>query len=324
MSAGANFSIGVDFGGTYVKLALVRFEDKTAKIEKFSSFLTKDYNRDDLIEQLVIRIIKLKAGSNYKDNQVRGVGIGMPGRVNFNQGMVFDLTNVPGWKNVNLKEMLEHKVKLPVFIDNDANLMAFAESRYGAAKGHNDCVCVTMGTGIGGGIIIDGKIYRGANFAAGEIGHISIDEKGPLCACGSKGCIERFVGNRYILESAIRKLRGGAKSSVLKQINGRYSNLTLEMLNKAARQKDPFAMIIWQEVGHYVGVLLASVVNLLNPEIIVIGGGVANVGSLILDPIRKVVKERAFQVSCRNLKIVPSKFKDKAGIIGAALLALSK
>lgn len=319
----SRFTIGVDFGGTYVKLALVRFSEKSFKIEKFSTFHTSSYNRDALIEQLVIRIIKLKAESTYKGNRVRGVGIGMPGRVDFNQGVVFDLTNVPGWKNVRLKEALEHKVKIPVLIDNDANLMALAESKFGAAKGYKNCVCVTMGTGIGGGIILGGKIYRGMNFAAGEIGHMTINENGPICVCGGRGCAERYMGNRYILEEIIKKLRRGAKSSITEQIRGKYSNLTLEMVTKAARNKDVFSLLIWQEVGKHMGAVLADVVNLLNPEVIVIGGGVANAGTLILEPIRKVVKERAFQVSCRNLKIVPSKFGDKAGIIGAAYLVLA-
>lgn len=319
----ARYTIGVDFGGTNVKLALVRFSGDGFKIEGFSSFQTKNYKKDELIEQLVIRIIKLKAESTYKGNRVRGVGIGVPGRVDFNKGLVFDLTNVLGWKNVHLRDELEHKVKIPVLIDNDANLMALAESKFGAAKGHKDCLCVTMGTGIGGGIVLGGKIYRGMNFAAGEIGHMTINENGPLCVCGGKGCIERYVGNRYILEAAIKRLRNGSKSILKTQLSGKYANLTLEMLSKAARQKDPFSMLVWQEVGMHMGSILANVVNLLNPEIIVIGGGVANAGTLILNPIRRIVKDRAFQVSCRNLKIVQSKFKEKAGIIGAASLVLT-
>ncbi len=319
----ARYTIGVDFGGTNVKLALVSFSGDGFKIEGFSSFQTKNYKKDELIEQLVIRIIKLKAESTYKGNRVRGVGIGVPGRVDFNKGLVFDLTNVPGWKNVHLRDELKYKVKIPVLVDNDANLMALAESKFGAAKGHKDCLCVTMGTGIGGGIVMDGKIYRGMNFAAGEIGHMTINENGPLCVCGGKGCIERYVGNRYILEEAIKRLRRGAKSMLKTQLAGKYANLTLEMLSQAARKKDAFSMLIWQEVGMHMGSILANVVNLLNPEIIVIGGGVANAGPLILDPVRRIVKERAFQVSCRNLKIVQSKFKEKAGIIGAASLVLT-
>ncbi|MFH1062600.1 MAG: ROK family protein [Candidatus Omnitrophota bacterium] len=322
-NASTRYTIGVDFGGTNVKLALVCFTGDGFKIEGFSSFQTKNYKRDELIEQLVIRIIKLKAESTYKGNRVRGVGIGVPGRVDFNQGIVFDLTNVAGWKNVHLRDALNAKVKIPVLVDNDANLMALAESKFGAAKGHKDCLCVTMGTGIGGGIVFDSKIYRGMNFAAGEIGHMTINENGPLCVCGGKGCVERYAGNRYILETAVKRLRNGAKSMLKSQLAGKYSNLTLEMLTQAARKKDPFSLLIWQEVGMHMGAVLANVVNLLNPEIIVLGGGVANAGALILDPIRRTVKERAFQVSCRNLKIVPSKFKEKAGIIGAASLVLT-
>ena len=317
------YAIGVDFGGTFVKLALVRFTDKTYKIDGFSSFPTKNYNREELIEQLVIRIIKLKAGSTFKNKPIQGVGIGVPGRVDYDRGGVCDLTKVPGWKNVNLKELLEFKVKVPVLVDNDANLMALAESKFGAAKGFGNCICVTLGTGIGGGIILDGSIYRGANFAAGEIGHMTINENGPLCVCGNKGCAERYAGNRYILEEATKRLRSGAKSKVREKLDGKYTNLTLEMLTDAARKKDAFSNILWQEVGAHIGVVLADVVNLLNPQIIVLGGGVANAGKLLLDPIRKTVRERAFKVSRQNLKIVLSKFKNKAGIIGAATLAVT-
>ena len=168
--ANARYTIGVDFGGTYVKMAMVRFAERDYKIEGFSFFPTKDYKREELIEQLVIRIIKLKAESTFKGNKVKGVGIGVPGRVDFNKGIVFDLTNVPGWRNVPLRETLEAKVKVPVYVDNDANLMALAESKFGAARGRKNCVCVTLGTGIGGGIILNGEVYRGMNFAAGEIG----------------------------------------------------------------------------------------------------------------------------------------------------------
>ncbi|MDD5729449.1 MAG: ROK family protein, partial [Victivallales bacterium] len=293
----ARYAIGVDFGGTFVKLALLRFSEKGVKIEKFSSFRTKDYQRDALIDQLVIRIIKLKAESTYKGNRVRGVGIGMPGRIDFNQGVIFDLTTVPGWKNLHLKEILQDKVKIPVFIDNDANLMALAESKFGAARGYKHCVCATMGTGIGGGLIINGKLYRGMNFAAGEIGHMTLNENGPMCVCGGRGCAERYIGNRYILEEAIRQLRRGARSILREQLKNKFYNLTLEMLNQAARKKDEFSLMIWQDVGNHMGVILADVVNFLNPEIIVIGGGVANAGALIMDPIRRVVRERAFQVS---------------------------
>ncbi|MCM8813654.1 MAG: ROK family protein [Candidatus Omnitrophica bacterium] len=322
-SPASRLSIGVDFGGTYVKLALVRFEERNYKIVGYSFFPTKQYSRQGLIEQLIIRIIKLKAESTFKGLRVRGVGIGVPGRVDFHRGTVLDLTNVHDWRNVSLRDELERKIKVPIFVDNDANLMAYAESKYGAAKGFKDCVCVTMGTGVGGGIIIDGKIYRGANFAAGEIGHISINKNGPTCECGSRGCVERYVGNRFILEEAVQRLRQGAKSSVRERLNGRYENLTLEMLSDAGRRKDPFALNLWNEVGVHMGVVLASVVNMLNPQVIVIGGGVANAGKLILDPMRRTIRERAFSVSCQKLQILSSKCKEKAGIIGAAALALS-
>ncbi|MFH2138444.1 MAG: ROK family protein [Candidatus Omnitrophota bacterium] len=316
------YSIGVDFGGTYVKLALLRFTDQGYKIDGYSKFPTRNYNQQEMIEQLVIRIIKLKAESTYKGNIVTGVGIGVPGRVDFNNGIVCDLTNVPGWKNVKLKELLEKKIKVPVLVDNDANLMALAESKFGAAKGFKNCVCVTLGTGIGGGIILNGRVYRGGSFAAGEIGHMTINENGPLCACGNRGCAERYAGNRYILEEAIKRLKQGARSKLKDSLKGKYSDLTLEMLTDAARKRDPFSLILWQEIGEHIGVVLADVVNLLNPEIIVLGGGVANAGKLLLDPIRKVIKERAFKVSRHNFKVVLSKFKNKTGIIGAATIGI--
>lgn len=316
------YIVGVDFGGTSIRIALVRFSGASYKIETFASLATTKFNKNSLIVHLTKNILQLKKEVREKGYRIKAVGIGVPGQVSFAKGLVYKLTNVSGWKDVNLKKELQEKIGLPVYVDNDANVMAQAEVRFGAAKNYKDCVCLTLGTGMGGGLILNGKLYRGVNFIAGEIGHMSINEDGLKCACGSIGCAERYVGNRYLLAEAKKRLKHGVKSKVRLLIGKNYEKLTLELLSQAARENDKFAVSFWQEAGTHIGVLLANVVNLLNPQIIVVGGGVAKAGKVLFDAIKKTVKERALPAALKDLKIVPSKLQEKAGLIGAAGLAL--
>jgi glucokinase len=219
-----------------------------------------------------------------------------------------------------LKRLIEENVGIDTFVDNDVNLMTLGELHYGAGKDAKNMVCLTLGTGVGGGIVIDGKLYRGSTLTAGEIGHIPINEKGPKCSCGSAGCLERYVGNRHIITLALRKLSGNKKSLILALVNGNRANITPEIISKAAKVDDRLAIEIWQEVGRHIGIALTGVVNFLNPEKIIIGGGVAAAGKVLFDSIRATVNERAMDVPKRGVKIVPAKLGNNAGLIGASIL----
>lgn len=316
------FTIGIDLGGTNTKLALVN--DK-GRIVTRRLILTTEYPaRETFIEAISDCIKEILATRKLKLKAIRGIGIGTPGLVDSRRGIVYSLTNIPGWDKVPLKRMLEKKTRLPVFVDNDVNLMALGEFKFGAGRGAKNLVCLTLGTGVGGGIIIDGRLYRGVTLSAGEIGHICVNENGPQCNCGGRGCLERYVGNKYIVALAARKIRQGKKTIITKLVNNDLSKVTPFILSKAARRGDELAVSIWQETGKHLGVALAGVVNLLNPEVIVIGGGVANAGKVLFDALRKTVRERAMEIPAKAVKIVRAKLGEDAGIMGAVTLVKLK
>ncbi len=322
-----NYAIGIDLGGTYTKLALV---DVNGRIRRKAKLTTAAYKtKEALLSAIVSEISLILKENRLPLKGLAGVGIGVPGLVAFERGLVYNLTNVPGWKNVRLKKILEAMLsalgaKIPVLVDNDVNLMALGESRFGAGRGAKDLVCVTLGTGVGGGIIIDGKLYRGASSAAGEIGHMPLKEEGLRCNCGSFGCLERYVGNRYIVDEIKDKIRSGQPTKIRELVKGDLSLVTPETISIAAKKKDALAIECWRRVGARIGVALSGVINLLNPEKIIIGGGMAEAGEVLFSAIRDTVNERALPVSRGAVKIVKAKLGNDAGIVGAAALFFGK
>ena len=296
------FAVGVDFGATRIKMGLVNNRGKVLARKVVPTL--KDISPAEFVRTVKNEITELLSDS-FKCRDCVGIGIGAPGLVDSQRGIVQYLVNIKGWENVPIAQALERRIRLPVKVDNDANVMTLGELVYGAGRGCKNLVCLTLGTGVGGGIIIGGELYRGATHAAGEIGHVAIEQDGRPCACGGMGCVEAYVGNRRIIAL------GKGKFSSPKQISD------------AARRGDRFALSIWEQVGTHLGTALASVVNLLNPEKIVIGGGVANAGGLLLDIVRKTVKKRAMKGPAGSVKIVKAQLGDNAGIVGGAVLAFS-
>jgi len=294
------YTIGIDLGATFVKIGLVDNRGKVYCRRKIETPPGAD--RTLLIDSIADKVkdIMKKSGKS-----VFGVGIGVPGPVDSQKGIVHYFPNIKGWKEVPLKAILEKKLGLRVMLDNDVNAMTLGEFIFGAGKGSSSIVCLTLGTGVGGGIIIDGKLYRGGSMTAGEIGHMPINETGPLCNCGGIACLERYIGNRYILERA-------------KKIFGK--NTTLERVTELAGSGNKKAAAIWRDVAKKLSVALVQVVNLLNPDKIVIGGGVSKAGPFILNPLRKEVTRRAMKDQARHVKIVLAKLGAEAGIIGSSLL----
>ncbi len=295
--------IAIDLGATRIKMALV---DERARIfyrhEVDTPFNAK---RSQLIDALVynIRYI-LKASSTNKANVI-GIGIGVPGPVDSKKGIVRYFPNIKGWRNVPLKSILQRRLGLKVSLDNDVNAMTFAEYKFGAGRGALNLVCLTLGTGVGGGIIINGELYRGSTMCAGEIGHIPINQKGPRCNCRGVACLERYIGNRYVLDASKRTFG---------------KDITLEGVDELAKKGNKKALRIWQDVGEKLALALTGVVNLLNPDMIIVGGGVSKAGELILRPLRKELKSRAMKDQAEHVKVVRAKLGGNAGIIGASLL----
>lgn len=312
--------IGVDIGGTNIKLALM---DKKASLRGKHVFSTTSFKgKDALIDGIVGEINLLLSKYDVKKKDVIGIGIGAPGIVDIRTGTVHSLTNIPDWQEVPLGNILKKRLKLPVYVDNDVNVMALGELFFGAGKGAVNMLCITIGTGVGGGLILGGRLYRGSSYAAGEFGHVPVNIDGPGCNCGGRACVEAYAGNSYIVRDVIKKIENGARTSIPEIVKSDLSKITPEVISRAADSGDEFAKNIWIDVGAKVGVGLAGVVNLLNLEKIVIGGGIAQAGNVLFDSIRKTIDERAMKLSARTVKVVKAKLGYDAGLIGAATLVL--
>ncbi len=301
-------TIGIDFGGTTVKIAAV-FQSHI--LDSAPPIATQEFeSRQELIDAMVRVVEDLRS----RHPVVAAVGVGVPGFVNFEKGLVYNLTNVAGWENVPLKRILEDRIGLPVIVDNDANCMAFAEWRCGAGRGFQHVIFVSMGTGVGGAVIANGQMIRGAFHGAGEIGQTSIDFQGRPGHYGNLGAIEKYVGNGEI---AARARDAYAEAGIQKSI----IDCTPALLATAAHHGDPVAVAQWEETGRMVATSVMNCCWLLNPQAIVIGGGVARAGALLFDPIKKHLYDQLSGPFKDHLMVMPASFGHEAGIIGAAALA---
>ncbi len=300
------FTVGVDFGGTNIKFGLV---NATGRIVSRTRLATKVFGRDKkrLITAMAETILGLIHKDKLKENNITGVGIGLPGLIDPVKGVVRFLPNVPGWREVPLKRILEQKLGIPVYLENDVNLITLGEWKFGAGKGYADIFCITLGTGVGGGLVLHGQIYRGPAFVAGEVGHLPLNENGPACNCGGWGCFERYVGNQKILAG----LRKAFKKPHAKNIYEFY---------RFAKRGDRRALKLWEEIGTHIGNALVGVVNLLNPQLIIIGGGVSNNYPFFQKKIKEVIKRRAMPVQAKMVRLTRAKLGDGAGIQGAKVL----
>ena len=304
-------AIGIDFGGTTVKPGVVAGGEVVARLEPIR---TLDYlGHDSLLNAIREAIEKLRG----QHPEVAAIGAGLPGLIDSINGRVWQLSNVPGWEDVALTALLEEWTGLPAAIDNDAKAMTYAEWLCGAARGGVNVVCVTLGTGVGGGLILDGKLYRGSNLGAGEIGQMTIDPNGVPGQYGNFGALEKYVGHVQISERAQTLYRAAGLTKSLDECSPL-------VLKKAAEAGDAVAQRVWEEVGFNIGITLCDIVWLLNPDRIVIGGGVGQAGEYVFAPIRRVIEERTMKIFHQGLTIVPAKLGNDAGMIGSAALALEK
>ncbi|MBC7980621.1 MAG: ROK family protein, partial [Armatimonadetes bacterium] len=261
-------AIGIDFGGTSVKAGVVR---GSAIIDHAPPIATQDF---DGPAELIATLVRAVEDLRTRHPEIRAVGIGVPGFVDFARGVVLNLTNVRGWQKIPLKEILEEKLGLPVAADNDANCMAFAEWKLGAGQGFSHLVCIALGTGVGGGVIANGKMIRGANFGAGEIGQTSIDYQGRQGHYGNLGALEDYIGNQEIAQDAMLAYKA---AGVFKN----PEDCTPAALAEAARHGDKIAIGQWNLIGLMLATAAMNACWLLNPEALVIGGGVARAGELL-------------------------------------------
>ena len=309
--------IGIDVGGTNVKIALVDGEGKIIYSNSVPTYAQMGY--EYTVNNIKQAIKDLMKETNTESKDIQGIGFDFPGQVDCKTGVVKNAPNIPGWVNVPIAQMIEEEFNIPTRIDNDVRCAALGELNFGAGRGCENFVCITVGTGIGSGLVINGKVVRGAANAAGELGHIKLQmEDGPLCGCGDSGCLEAFASGPSIVAMAQEYLKGG-KSAKFRELAG-DGEITPYIVAKAAEAGDPVAKRIFEKMGYYIGMGLTSVINLLNPEKIIIGGGVAECGELLLDPIRRTINDRAMKVQREAVEIVPAELGNSAGVIGASML----
>lgn len=308
--------LGLDVGRT-IRGALVREDGQIIRQERVVSEVT---DPRVFVDQLIETISRLRA-ENESSAQVMAVGIGWAGMVNHRTQRIEANPNLVDVSLYDLHAELQRATGLPIVVDNDANVAAYGEWRAGAATGSTDVFYVTIGTGIGAGLILGGQLQRGSQGFAGEFGHFKIDMKGLECACGSTGCLETLASGPNIVRRVREQLFSDPSFSVSKLARDMEGLLTNERVVQAAIEEDELALMVLEETGRVLGMAVASIMNLLNVEVVVLGGGVMAAGELILKPLRDEAEKGAVAPAFNCCRIVPARLGQDAGIIGAALLA---
>lgn len=309
----ASKAIGIDFGGTSVKIGLM---DAAGRILAESRFFTAEAaSQSKWLDQIGMITATWKA----QGHRLVGMGVGVPGFTDFARGFIYNLTNVPGWSSVPLAAIMRKKFNLPVFVDNDVNAMALGEHIHGAGRGMKHAFFATLGTGVGGALVINGRLYRGAYSMAGEIGHVPIRMNGKKSAEG-RGGLETYVGSRHIVQSAVSALRRGKPSLISAMVKGKLHTITPKVIAGAAARGDKLALAIMDNAADCLATAFASVTYLLQPEAIIVGGGMAGSGRVLFEPLRRHLAERLHKYFATRIKIIPAVLGARAGMIGCATL----
>ncbi len=311
--------IGVDIGGTSIKCALV---DINGKIKLKSGAPTDKSRGADSVFESIKAVAGAVLDAAEKNNlKVSAVGVGTPGSVDPETGCIAGgAENIPGWKGAPLVKELFKSFNIPVFASNDVTLNALGEAKFGAGRGKRDVFCIAVGTGIGGGIVIDGKVYRGAGDSAGEVGHMTVNLNGRRCNCGSRGCLESYASATAIAAEGAAACKKGGGELILEYAGGRIEDITAKSVFEAAKKNDPAAQAIVKKTGFYLGAGIANIINLFNPEVVIIGGGVSKAGGILLDSVKAAVGEYSLEINLKKAAVVLSKLNLTAGVLGAAAL----
>ena len=311
--------LGVDLGGTKILTAVV---DPMGKMLSRDHSITPAARGPEAVVQAILDSAdRALSQAGIQSSDLRTIGVGAPGLSDPRTGVIFTSPNLPGWENVPLGDIVEEKFGKKVFLINDANAAAVGEFYFGAGRTARNFIYVTISTGIGGGIIIDGRIYAGANGTAGEIGHMTIDPEGPPCGCGNTGCWEQLGSGTALAREARSRISAGARSSILDLAGGDVEKVNAEVVHRAAQEGDSLAMELIARTGMYVGIGLANLINIFNPERIVIGGGLSNIGDMLLEPAYREAERRSFKQSFRGVRFFRAELGRNSGVLGAAAFA---
>jgi glucokinase len=321
-------AVGVDLGGTTFEVGIVTPEGEVLAQQSYDTPRASD--EPLALSAVVSAVGGIMEQSTVKPDQLLGVGVGIPGPVDPDAGIIKQAPNMHELDGVNAVEVIADgfdfgdDTQIPVRIANDAFCHTLAELRYGVGREVENLVMFTLGTGVGGGIALDNQVRRGPRQVMGEVGHIVVEPNGPQCGCGNHGCLEAIVGRDGMVEQAVRLLELG-HASVLAERGGRYhGQLTPKMISAAADEGDEVALEVMRTSGHYIGVALCSCIVLADPDLIVLGGGIANAGDVLFEPIRRTVHHRSMISGFDTEKIVPSELGGDAGMLGAAALIVDE
>ncbi len=310
---------GIDVGGTNIKFGLFYPDGKIIYKEQRPTMADKGaVPLMHLITNIAERLIM---HASEDELEVPYLGVGTPGSIDFKTGQVLAQTpHIPGWEGMEIGENLRSRLNMPVWVDNDVNSMSLAELKFGAAVGAKSAICVTVGTGVGGAVIIDGKLVRGHTHSAGELGHMTIDFNGPLCKCGKKGCVEAYCSTSAIITKTKKKLEKEMTPVFQELIGGDTSKLNIKNIAAAAKQDDYVAKEALEEAAEYLAMGLGNIANLLNPQLIIIGGGIADGSPEFISYVSAAVRKHAFSSAVKELKVTKASLGNDAGFIGAGLL----
>jgi len=315
--------LAVDIGGTKIMTAVFSSGGGMLAREVCPTLVGEGVPA--VIERLCRAIDDILNGNSLEPARLGGIGIACAGGVDSGRGVVVTPSpNMAGWENIPLGEIIKNKFRVNTFVINDASAAALGEHRFGAGRGVKNLVLFTLGTGIGGGIIIDGRVYLGACGGAGELGHMTIDAGGPECGCGNTGCLEMLASGRAVARDAIGRLKKGEKSNLLDMVNGETDKIKAEHVGKAARNGDSLALAALERAAYYLGIGMVNAVNIFNPELIILGGGMAELGDIFIEPGRRMVNERTFSINARAVRIVKAHLGNEAGVYGAAAFTLEQ
>ena len=311
--------LAIDVGGTTILSAIVSNEGQV--VANRSCLTLADDGPQTVIDRIYSSIDHLLEVTGLDLPQLGGISIASAGIIDMDKGIITVSPNLPGWHDIHLRDIVKEKYGIDTFLVNDASAAALGEHHFGAGRAVDNLVYLTVSTGIGGGIITNGKLYVGTHGSAGEIGHMIIDVNGPECSCGNRGCLEALASGSAIAREAKERIRQGRKSSLTDIAKGKIEDITAEEVGAAAQDGDPLALEVVSEAATHLGMGIINVIHIFNPEIIIIGGGVAKMGDLLFNPVRQVVSEKAFSFPAQAVRIVPPQLGEDPGLIGAAIFA---
>lgn len=316
----SSYILAVDLGGTQIRAALC---DANGQIFRRVARATEAGDGFDAVLDRIYQAMS-EAMEGIGRSEIDGIGIGAPGPLNPSTGVIMEAPNLPGWVNIPLRTLVSERFERPTFLGNDANVAGLAEQTFGAARGIQDMIYLTISTGIGSGIICGGRLLLGANGLAAEAGHMTVDPDGPLCGCGRHGCLESFAAGPAIAREVIVQLNAGVKSRITEMVGGDLGQVSARIVSEAAQQGDVLAVATLRRAGEYLGIGIVSLLNLFNPRMVVLGGSVTKAGRFLWEPMQATLQARARPAYLEGLSIAPAALGDDVGLLGAAALAATE